>query len=88
MISNYSFLNKAYFALLVSGLLIAVFSAIASVLLQSPQLFSFTALGIALMLAGIICKILVWYNVYSEIVTKESFKKATMSGSVFQKKKK
>lgn len=87
MLANYSFLNKAYFALLVSGLMIAVLSGIVFLASRHEEIVFLTAFGIVLMLAGIACKVLVWYNVYSEVVTKEEFKKATMSGSVFQKKK-
>lgn len=87
MIGSYSTLNKCYFALLLSGLLVLAITAAAFVAMPS---LSFALLSAACVLAmlGILCKVLVWYNVYSEVVTKPAFKKATASGSIFQEKPK
>ena len=81
MISSYNFLNR-----LVAGLLLLAASAAAFLSLPSGIAFAILSASFILILAGILCKILVWYNVYSEVVTKEEFKKATASGSIFQKK--
>jgi len=89
MIGSYPLLNKAYFVLLMLGLGMLAISAAALLALKSAELFFATlSNALILILAGIVSKILVWYNVYSEVVTKEEFKKATTSGSVFKKKQK
>ncbi|HIH21322.1 MAG TPA: hypothetical protein HA222_01510 [Candidatus Diapherotrites archaeon] len=88
MISSYNFLNRLYFSMLVAGLLLLAASAAAFLSLPSGIAFAILAASFILILAGILCKILVWYNVYSEVVTKEEFKKATAHGSVFSQKKK
>ena len=84
MIGNYSALNRLYFALLLSGLIVLAI-AIASVFAMPVFSFALLSAAAVLIMLGIICKVLVWYNVYSEVVTKEDFKKATASGSIFQK---
>jgi len=84
MIGNYSALNRLYFAFLLSGLIVL---AIAAASFFAMPAISFILLSTAsvLVMLGILFKVLVWYNVYSEVVTKEEFKKATASGSIFQK---
>jgi len=84
MACNYAFLNKAYFSLLLAGLLVFAVSS-AAFFAMRILFFPFLALAFVLVLAGIICKILVWYNVYSEVVTKEDFKRVTASGNIFRK---
>ena len=88
MLGSYNFLNKAYFSLLTLGLGMLAVSAGVLLALRNAELFFATlTTAFILILAGIVSKILVWYNVYSEVVTKQEFKKATTGGSVFQKRK-
>lgn len=83
---RYSVLNKAYVFFLGLALFVLALSAILKFAYSSPNYKLFLSLAAIFALIGIASKILIWYSVYSEAVTKEELKEATANYILFKKK--